>query len=153
MARVPGDGVEGKGSVATKREHRYVYNGTPGGGTTPYGSRPNKRGIRRKVSTFNIILLLFGLGGGVVFYVHNIITINRLSAEIDKLRARHDQLVKEIAELRSDVSIKSSWDVIGGLAAARGLRPAQRQPEWITIDRDRIGELDSRIHTVQRTAP
>lgn len=153
MARVVGEEVEGAGSSATAKEHRYVYNGTPGGGTAPYGMRPNRKGVRRKFSTFNFILLLFGLGGGVVFYVHNIITINRFSAEIDRLRARHGQLVQNITGLRSEVTRKSSWDTIGGLAAARGLRPAQRQPEWITVDRDKIRELEALSRPAQRTAP
>lgn len=128
--------------MATK-DRRYIYNGSTGGNAAPGGTRSNRKGVRRTASTFNIILFLFGLGGAVVFYINNILAINRLSAEIDALRRRHEQLVNLNTKLRGDVTAKSSWDRIGALAAANGLHPAQRQPEWITIDRTRVGELES----------
>ena len=128
--------------MATK-DRRYIYNGNAGGNAAPYGTRSNRKGVRRTASTFNIILLLFGLGGAVVFYINNILAINKLSAEIDGLRRRHEQIANLNTKLRGEVTAKSSWDKIGALAAANGLRPAQRQPEWITIDRNRIRELES----------
>jgi hypothetical protein len=153
MARGSGEGGEGTGASGARSDRRYIYNGTPGGGTIPSGIRPNKKGVRRKASTFNIILLLFGLGGAIVFYINNIIAINRLSADIDELRARHDRMLKSNTSLRSEISKKSSWDRIGGLAAANGLRPAQRQPEWITLDRNRIRELEAVARPGRRRTP
>jgi hypothetical protein len=128
--------------MATK-DRRYIYNGNTGGNAAPGGTRSNRKGVRRTASTFNIILLLFGLGGAVVFYINNILAINKLSVEIDVLRRRHEQIVDLNTKLRGEVTKKSSWDRIGTLAAANGLHPAQQQPEWITIDRNRIRELDA----------
>jgi cell division protein FtsB len=140
MARTTGRVVEAPPQV--EREHRYVYGGTTPAGWTAGALRPNRRGVRRKVSTFNIILLLFGIGGAIVFYVNNILSINRLASEVGQLEAEY-QKIKGINEsLRTDVSRKSALEQISTAAHDQlGLRASQTQQVWFTIDRDKLKEL------------
>ncbi len=139
MARADGKVVE---SAPPERERRYVYGGaTPSGGTGT-AMRPNRRGVRRKVSTFNIILLLFGIGGAIVFYVSNILSINRLASEIGQLEAEYQKIQGINASLRTDVSRKSALENISPAALNQiGLHASQTQQIWFTIDRDKLKDL------------
>jgi cell division protein FtsB len=139
MARTAGRVVE---APPRERERRYVYGGTTPSGWTVGALRPNRRGVRRKVSTFNIILLLFGIGGAIVFYVNNILTINRLASEIGQLEAEYQKIQSINESLRTDVSNKSALDHISQAAHDKlGLRASQTQQIWFTIDRDKLKEL------------
>ena len=75
MAHGPGGAIDEGAANSAEHDRRYIYNGTPAGERPSYAVRSNKRGIRRKFSTFNIILLLFGFGGGSVLYISNIILL------------------------------------------------------------------------------
>ncbi len=139
MARTTGRVVE---APPVERERRYVYGGTtPSGG--PAGAlRPNRRGVRRKSSTFNTILLLFAVGGAIVFYVNNILTINRLASEVGQLEAEYQKIEGINGSLRADVGTKSALEHISTAAHDQlGLRSSQTQQVWFTIDRDKLKEL------------
>jgi cell division protein FtsB len=130
---------------ARERERRYIYGGTPTPGVAGYAIRPNRKGIRRKVSTFNLILLLLCIGGAIVFYINNIITINALAYDVNQLQTKYDQIVSMNEALRAEINRKSSWERISIIAGEKlGLVPPRRQPDWINIDRDKLNELQSR---------
>ena len=125
-----------------ERERRYVYGGTTPSGWTGGAMRPNRRGVRRKVSTFNIILLLFGIGGAIVFYVSNILSINRLASEIGQLEAEYQKIQGINQSLRADVGRKSALENISPAALGQlGLHASQTEQIWFTIDRDKLKEL------------
>ncbi len=124
------------------REHRYIYGSTSPGGVQQGALRPNRRGARRKVSTFNIILLLFGVGGAIVFYVSNILSINRLASDIGQLEAEYQKIQGINESLRTDVSRKSGLENISPVAHDQlGLHASQTQQIWFTIDRDKLRDL------------
>src|SRR5512135_280184 len=140
MARTTGKVVEA--APPPERERRYIYGGSAPAGWRADTLRPNRRGVRRKVSTFNIILLLFGIGGAIVFYVNNILSINRLASEVGQLEAEYQKIQGINQALRTDVSSKSSLEHISPAALERlGLRASQTQQVWFTIDRDKLREL------------
>lgn len=119
-------------------ENRYVYGGEP-----PQGSsttfRQTRKAARRRVSTFNTIVLLFGSGILIVLYVNNIITINSLAAEVGQLQVRCDSLRNTNASLRAEVNMKASWERIGKTAAEQlGLAFPTEQPQKIAVDRDAL---------------
>ncbi len=122
-----------------RRENRYVYNGPPPphtGGEGPVLPRQNRKPLRRRVSTFNTIMILFGGGILIVLYVHNIITINRLAAEVGQLQARYEAIQNTNASLRAEVNRKSAWERIGKTATEQlGLTFPTEQPLKVTIDR------------------
>lgn len=122
-----------------RRENRYVYNGPPpphSGDEGPLLPRQNRKPLRRRISTFNTIMILFGGGILIVLYVHNIITINHLAAEVGQLQARYDAIQNTNASLRAEVNRKSAWERVGKTATEQlGLTFPTEQPQKVTIDR------------------
>lgn len=142
MGRVLERAVEDSTDLASDRDRRYIYGGAPSGAAAGYAIRPNKKGIRRKASTFNTIMLLFGLGGAIVFYINNFITINLLSFEVNQLQLKYDRIMNVNATLRSEVNRKSTWERINPMAGDQlGLRSPLRQPVWFSIDWDKAHDL------------
>jgi hypothetical protein len=128
--------------TALPLERRYVYGGTPTPALPGKALRLKRRGAGRKVSTFNVILLLFGFGGAIVFYVNNILSINRLASEIGQLEARYQKIQGINVSLRTDVVRKSALDHISPVAHDQlGLHMLQTQQIWFSIDREKLREL------------
>jgi cell division protein FtsB len=127
---------------ARLREKRYIYNGDPQARTPGYVMRPNRKVARRKVSTFNLILWLFGVGIAIVLYVDNIITINRLAFEVNQLQTKYDGIVNYNATLKAEVTRKAAWERIGKNATEQlGLMFPTEQPTLFDVDHDKIESL------------
>lgn len=145
MARLPGGPREELTAPAAERERRYIYGGAPGVGSAGFAIRPNRKAVRRKVSTFNIILLLFGIGGAIVFYISNIIAINQLSLEVEQSRQTLLRITNANNTLQAEVDTKSAPDKIMPIAASQlGLHPMQRPAVWFSVDREKARELGVR---------
>ena len=99
------------------RENRYVYGGDPRFATGGFLPRANKKVTGRRRPTFSLLLALVITGVAIVYYVNNIIVVNRLSYDINRLEARHDSLTHANGVLRAEVSKKSSRGRIGEIAA------------------------------------
>jgi hypothetical protein len=123
------------------RERRYIYNGEARPTTSGYAVRPNRRGEQRKISTFNIILLLFALGIAIVLYVNNILAVNQLMSETHELETRLNKIRGVRDELRSDVSMKGALDKIGPAAKEKLGLQSQGQPILIDIDTKQLEKL------------
>lgn len=133
-----------KSEPAPEPERRYIYGGDSPA-QRPYALRPNRRGTRRKFSTFNLIAILLGAGFAVVLYVNNVIVINRLSLEVSQLQQRYDAILNTNATLQADVNKKSEWERIGSIATQQlGLRYPAEQPGWIRIDEEKQKNLAGR---------
>ena len=89
--------------------------------------------------------MLFGVGGAIVFYVSNILSINRLSSEIGQLEAEYQKIEGINQGLRTSVTNKSALDKISTTAHDQlGLRASQTQQIWFTIDRDKLKDIEAR---------
>lgn len=128
-------------SATAGREHRYIYSGDAR--TAFPGQRRNRPVARRRVSTFNLILGIVVAGVAMVLYVSNIITVNRLSAEVYRLQARYDSLMVATAALRGEIGRKSVYETIGPAAERLGLKLPAGQPEAFPVDQEKIEELRS----------
>jgi cell division protein FtsB len=127
---------------APVRDKRYIFNGDPQARTPGYVVLPNRKVVRRKVSTFNIILWLFGVGIAIVLYVDNIITINRLAFEVNQLQTKYDTVMNTNATLRAEVTRKAAWERIGKNATEQlGLKFPTEQPTLFNVDQDKIESL------------
>lgn len=127
-----------------QRERRYIYGGESPA-QRPYPLRANRRGTRRKFSTFNLIVLLLATGFAIVLYVNNVIVINRLSLEVSQLQQRYESILNVNATLQADVNKKSEWERIGSIASQQlGLRYPAEQPGWIRIDEEKRQKLADR---------
>jgi cell division protein FtsL len=127
---------------AAVRDKRYIYNGDPQARTPGYAVRPNRTAVRRKISTFNLILWLFGVGIAIVLYVDNNITINRLAFEVNQLQTKYDAIANNNATLRAEVTRKAAWERIGKSAKEQlGLMFPTEQPTLFNEDQDKIESL------------
>lgn len=97
--------------------------------------RLNRRAVRRKVSTFTMILLLFGVATISVIYIGHIITMNHLAVDAANLQDQYESLVREGGRVRAEIDRKSARERIVGIATSElGLRLPNGQAQWITID-------------------
>lgn len=127
---------------------RLLYDGDIEQSTVPQGVayRPVRSRIKdRKVSTFNVILVLFGLAAAVVLYISNVIAVTQLAAEVNALEKRYQTVLNSNELLRAELNRKSSLERIGKIAGEElGLRYPQEQPAWIRVDEGRIEQLESK---------
>jgi cell division protein FtsL len=153
-----------KRAEADKRERRYIYSGDSGSsgnvrttGTTQYAgntrtvaptvppARSNRRVIRRRISTTNVMLVIFAVGVAIVLYVNNIITVNRLAHDVNELQQTYDRLRSSNAALQADVNRKSAMERIGDVASKElGLRHPAEKPVEFPIDEEALEALKAR---------
>ena len=127
-----------------EQERRYVFNGDARSSSLGFAIRQNKRGTRRKISIFNIILLLFGFGIASIFYISNIITVNQLAMETGQLQTRLNKIENTNALLLADINRKSGRERIGKIATEQlGLKYPKEQPRWFEIDEDKLQSITS----------
>ena len=128
-----------------QREQRYIFNGEPSAVVTGYAVRQNRRTIKRRLSTFNIIIGLFVLGTIIVLYIHNIIIVNQLVVDVSALQGRYQRLVDTNAALQAEVNRKESLERIGKIASeSLGMQYAQEQQQWFETSgdiRDRAAKI------------
>jgi len=128
-----------------ERERRYIYSGDTR--TAFPGLRRNRRVARRRVSTFNLILGILAAGVAMVLYISNIMAVNRLVSDVDRLQARYDSLLVATATLRGEIGRKSVYETIGPQAERLGLNLPEAQAETFPIDEEKIDELNRIEHT------
>jgi cell division protein FtsB len=133
-------------TVATvERERRYIYSGERIPAVPAYAVRSNRKSMRRKVSTFYVILLLFGFGIAMIFYVNNIITVNRLASDIAQLDQKLNAVRNVNAALRAEVTKKAALERIGVIAREEmrmQFRPAE--PTLLEVDLENLPETRKR---------
>lgn len=140
LERAEADARESRKAPA--RDKRYIFNGDPQARTPGYAVRSNRKVTRRKISTFNLILWLFGFGIAIVLYVDNIIAINRLAFEVNQLQTKYDAVLNTNAALRAEVTRKAAFERIGKNATEQlGLKFPTEQPTLFDVDQDRIESL------------
>ncbi len=107
-----------------------------------YAPRPNRKAIKRKRSTFQIVLVLFGCGLGIVLYIGNILQVNQTALEVGRLQTEYARLQNANALLKAEIDRKSGWERINKIANERlGLRYPTRQPVWIEVDEERLESI------------
>ena len=133
-------------------QHRYVYGDSPSTGAPRVAIRPNKKAVGRNVSTFYLIVLLFGFGIAIVGYINNIIVVNRLAAEISQMQGQYVRISNSNAVLRAEINRKSAWERIGKIANDQiGLRYVKEQPTWFEVDEDLMEQARRKTSTTQQT--
>jgi len=150
-----------KRAEADKRERRYNYGGDSGSGaharttgTTRHAgnartaappARSNRRVIRRRISTTNVMLAILAVGLAIVLYVNNIITVNRLARDVNELQQSYDRLRSSNAALQAEVNRKSAMERIGDVASRElGLRHPAEKPVEFPIDEEALEALKAR---------
>jgi len=130
------------------RDHRYVFGGDPREATGGFLPHANRKITGRRRSTFNLLLMLVLAGVAIVYYVNNIIVVNRLAYDINQLEARHDSLIQANGVLRAEVSTKSSRGRISAIAAEKlQLQHPAEPATYFQIDHELARDLRNRERT------
>lgn len=107
---------------------------------TPGNNRPV---ARRKLSTFNLMLLLVGSAVAIVLYISNVIKVSQLLAEINKLEGQHRRILMDQELLRAQINRMSSLERIRKLGEENlGLKNPKEPPVWIKVDEEKIRALE-----------
>lgn len=139
------DEVRAQADRFVERDRRFIYNGDPQAVTPGYAIRPNRRVVRRRRSTFNIIVTLFGLAVGIILYISNILAVNRLVMQIHDLEKASDKIRNTNEALRADINRKSAWNRIGKTATDDlGLVYPKDPPQWFEVDEALIEEVSAK---------
>lgn len=132
-------------AAAVERERRYIYNGDKRPAVPGYALRSNRKSVHRKISTFYVILMLFGFGIAMIFYVNNIITVNRLASDIAQLDQKLNTIRNVNAALRAEVTKKAALERIGVIARDElnmQFRPVE--PTVLDVDLENLPEARKR---------
>jgi cell division protein FtsB len=130
-------------------QRRLIYSGTmpvpPQAELPPGTTRPpaNRRFTKRRVSPFNIILVLMGTAAAIVLYISNIIAVNQLVNDIDKSERRLQDIQSEQEILIAHINQMSSLEHVRKRAEDElGLRNPTDVPRWLNVDQDKVRSLE-----------
>ena len=131
-------------------QRRLIYSGTmpvppeaelPSGTTQP---PTNRRFMKRRVSPFNIILILMGTAAAIVLYIGNIIAVNQLVNDIHKSDVRLQDILSEQEILKAHINQMSSLEHVRKRAEDElGLRNPTDVPRWLNVDQDKIRTVEA----------
>jgi hypothetical protein len=131
------------------QQRRLIYSGTmpvppqaelPSGTTLP---PTNRRFTKRRVSPFNIILVLMGTAAAIVLYISNIIAVNQLVNDIHKIEGRLKDITSEQEILIVHINQMSSLEHVRKRAEDElGLRNATDVPRPLNVDQDKVRSIE-----------
>jgi len=134
---------------AEERPRRMIYSGTmpvppqselPSGTTLPPS---NRKFVKRRVSPFNLILMLMGAAAAIVLYIGNIIAVDQLVNDIHKSEVQLENILNEQEMLRARISQMSSLERIRKRAEDElGLKNPSDVPGWINVDQDKLRSIE-----------
>jgi cell division protein FtsL len=108
----------------------------------------------RRISPFNVILILIGVAIVSVLYISNILMIGQLLIQINRLQIKHQQLQNEKEILTSQINRLSNLDRIQQLAQDQlGIQNPKQLPQWIQIDPGRIDRVEDAVRRRLETKP
>ncbi len=135
------------------QQRRLIYSGTmpvppqaelPAGTTLPPA---NRRYTKRKVSPFNIILILMASAAVIVLYISNIIAVDQLVNDIHKSDVRLQEILNEQEMMRARINQMSSLERIRKRAEEDlALKNPANVPGWIDVDQEKIRNLEEASH-------
>jgi len=108
----------------------------------PHPPRRNRKAVSRRISPFNIMLLLIGAAIAIVLYIGNIIAVNQLMNNVNALETEHREILMEQEILRARINRLASLERIQEKAEELGLKSLREPPVWINDDRERIKEIE-----------
>lgn len=147
-----------KGQLATDssnkpQQRRLIYSGTmpvPPQAELPRGTiQPptNRRFTKRRVSPFNIILVLMGAAAAIVLYISNIIAVNQLVTDIHNSDLRLHEILSEQEILKAQINQMSSLEHVRKRAEEElGLRNPTDVPRWLSVDQNKIRSVEEAAH-------
>jgi cell division protein FtsL len=108
--------------------------------TVPHGNERTAPTKKRR-STFNIIVGLFLAAVAIVFYIGNILKVNRLAVEVHQLQIQYEKVQNANRVLQAEINRKSGWERIGSAAMQQGLIHASQKPQALDVDEEKLDEF------------
>ena len=97
---------------------------------------------QRKVSLFNLMVILFITAGIIVFFVNNIIAVNSLVVESNNTRTEINKIVTSNNNLQTEIERLTNFDNIKNTAVGKlGLNYSSTKPKKITIERSELENI------------
>jgi cell division protein FtsL len=94
---------------------------------------------RKKISTFNVLLLMVAVATAIVLYVSNVVAVGQLMYEIHKLETRHRELMMEREILNAQVNNLTSLERIRNIAITElGMRDPREAPSVLQSDSKKL---------------
>jgi len=137
------------------QQRRMIYGGTmpipPQAELSQGTTLPpvNRKYTQRKISPFNIILILMGSAAVIVLYISNVIAVNQLVNDVHKSEVRLQEIQSDQEALRARINQMSSLERIRKRAEDElGLKNPADVPGWIEVDPEKIRTIEeaSREH-------
>jgi cell division protein FtsB len=131
------------------KPRRMIYSGTmpiPAQAELPPGTTQppvNRHYTKRKVSPFNIILILMASAAAIVLYISNVIAVDQLVNDIHKSDVRLQEILNDQEMLKARINQMSSLEKIRKRAEDElGLKNPADVPGWIDVDQEKIRTLE-----------
>lgn len=106
----------------------------------------NKKMKRKRVSASTILLLLFGAAISIVLYIGNIIAVDHLLSDINRLETRLNRIKADQEILRAQINRMSSLDRIQQRAETElGLKSLHDPPAWVAVDEEKIRQVEQSL--------
>jgi len=97
---------------------------------------------QRKISLFNLMIMLFITAGIIVFFVNNIIAVNSVVVDNNNLRTEINKTVTSNNNLQTEIERLTNFDNIKSTAVDKlGLQYSNIKPKKITIERSQLEEI------------
>ncbi|MBI3587482.1 MAG: hypothetical protein HY088_10165 [Ignavibacteriales bacterium] len=152
FVRLEPSGKRATTSSPVPPSRRMIYGGTmppPPAMDEPTGipQPPKNRKItRRRVSPFNIILILMGVAAASVLYISNIIAVDQLMNDINKEDVKLQQILNEQEMLRARINQMSSLEKVRKKAEEElGLQNPKGAPVWMDIDHEKVRDIEDAL--------
>jgi cell division protein FtsL len=132
---------------AASTDRRYIYSGDPQDKIPGYAIRPRNTTAAgtRKRATFNIVAALFLIAIVSVAYVSNILAVNQLTVEVNRLEQQYEKIENANKVLKAEINRKSAWERIGNVATQQlGLQYPKERPEQLEIDASRLEKFQDK---------
>jgi len=116
-----------------------------GGADVPleYSQSVPRRSRTRRLTTFNIVLMLITFAVLVTVYISNVVTVDSLMMRQIDLEKQTQTLLQERENLRAEINTLSSYNRVQKIAVERlGLSHADQQPYSLTV----FGVLSEKQH-------
>ncbi len=134
---------------STRRDESVMPGNKPGfsgpGFMHPPAPRIRKM-ARRRISATKVLLILFVSAVAIVSYVGNIIAIDILMNDINKLEARYQRIQTDQELLRAQINKMSGLERIQQKAEEElNLQSLREAPVWLSVDQERIKRLEQEM--------
>jgi cell division protein FtsL len=97
---------------------------------------------QKKISLFNLMIMLFIASGIIIFFVNNIIAVNNLVVVNNDIQTEITKTVTVNNGLQTEIERLSNFENIKNIAVYKlGLKYSTTKPKKITVDKSELDNI------------